>query len=188
MRAGGGKQKGAAFERWVCKRLSLWASNGEATDLFWRSAMSGGRATIAAQRGKAKSAAAHAGDITATSARGHFLTDLFLIECKFYSKLDLLPFLLGHDKGKLYAFWYKAKIQSGEIDKQPLLIAKQNQEAAFVLSFQPLEEYAPWSAFPVPKPVMHNLRQSAYLYWFDDVFPQPKPKLRRDKSARNSNQ
>ena len=46
MRKGGGKEKGSSFERLVCKRMSMWLSKGERDDLFWRSAMSGGRATV----------------------------------------------------------------------------------------------------------------------------------------------
>jgi len=47
MRKGGGKAKGASFERDICRRLSLWVSAGKQEDVFWRSAMSGGRSTVA---------------------------------------------------------------------------------------------------------------------------------------------
>src|SRR5215216_6431446 len=38
--------KGPQWEREVCRALSLWVTNGERVDVFWRSAMSGGRATV----------------------------------------------------------------------------------------------------------------------------------------------
>ena len=48
---GYGKQKGGEYERTVCKKLSLWVSNGTRDDIFWRSAMSGGRATLQRKKG-----------------------------------------------------------------------------------------------------------------------------------------
>jgi hypothetical protein len=51
MRKGGGKQKGSQFERDVCRELSLWVSHGKQEDVYWRSAMSGGRSTVAALKG-----------------------------------------------------------------------------------------------------------------------------------------
>ena len=80
MRKGGGKEKGSAYERAICKRLSLYVSKGKRDDLFWRSAMSGGRATLQAKKGK--KAQAQAGDITSIAAEGNKLTSTFMIECK----------------------------------------------------------------------------------------------------------
>ena len=37
MRSGGGKQKGSAFEREICKKLSLWFTENERDDIFFRS-------------------------------------------------------------------------------------------------------------------------------------------------------
>ena len=51
MRKGGGKAKGSSFERLICKELSLWITGGEHQDVFWRSAMSGGRSTVAMKKG-----------------------------------------------------------------------------------------------------------------------------------------
>lgn len=72
--------KGSAFEREVCKMLSLWWSRGQSSDIFWRTAMSGGRATV--RRKKGLVTRHHNGDIDAIDPTGKPLTDLLLIEIK----------------------------------------------------------------------------------------------------------
>lgn len=74
------KGKGSAFEREVCKTLSLWWSGGVDDSLFWRTAMSGGRATVRAKKGKMTRA--HCGDITAVDDAGSTLTKLITFELK----------------------------------------------------------------------------------------------------------
>jgi hypothetical protein len=113
-----GKQKGAGFERDVCKALSLWVSHGASVDLYWRSAMSGGRATVA------KGAVRQAGDITAVAPEGHILTDQFYIECKTYKDLSLDCFIKG--KGTLIDFWKIAQKEAAKYNRGPILIFKQN--------------------------------------------------------------
>ncbi|MBM3120244.1 MAG: hypothetical protein FJ006_12010, partial [Chloroflexi bacterium] len=56
--------KGASFERDISRQLSLWWTHGERDDVFWRSSMSGGRATVRAKKGQ--KTAYQNGDITAT--------------------------------------------------------------------------------------------------------------------------
>jgi hypothetical protein len=125
-----GKQKGSAFERKVCKSLSLWVSSGEREDLFWRSAMSGGRATVGRKGGKDH--AKHAGDISATSVEGHALTDVFYVECKAYLNLQIDSAMIK-GVGKLIKFWDEAVAQADHYNKVPMLIAKQNQVPIIVL-------------------------------------------------------
>ena len=136
-RAGGGKSKGSSFEREVCKALSLWVSNGKNEDLFWRSAMSGGRATVGRKAGKSHKA--HAGDISCTHARGHVLTDYWCIECKFYKDLNIDLFMFGKG-GNLDRFWKQAWDAAHENEKVPMLIAKQNFKPTIVVV--PLSELA----------------------------------------------
>ena len=125
-----GKQKGSAFERKVCKLLSLWVSHGESEDLFWRSAMSGGRATVGARQGK--NHARHAGDISATSPEGHALTDMWYVECKAYRDLRIDAAFIK-STGPLIRFWDVAVLEAGRYKKRPMLIAKQNQVPVIVL-------------------------------------------------------
>lgn len=123
MRSGGSKAKGSAFEREVCKKLSLWASNGIRQDLYWRSAMSGGRATIQLNQGKLNQT--QIGDISSIDRLGQELTDKFILELKFYKVLDLIPGIV-HNRGVLHTFWTKLVKDSKVSKKQPALICKQN--------------------------------------------------------------
>lgn len=124
------KRKGSQFERDVCKSLSLWVSGGKDVDLFWRSAMSGGRATVQRKKGVA---VRQGGDICSVAPEGHVFTDRFYCECKSYKQLQIDRFIiLG--TGKLAAFWKETKKQAALHDKEPLLIAKQNGFPILVVS------------------------------------------------------
>lgn len=128
MRKGGGKSKGSAFERLVCTKLSLWVSKGVQEDVFWRSAMSGGRSTVAHAKGKRL--AAQAGDLSCIHPIGAPFLDKFFAECKFYADLNYVGLLQG--RGKLATFWTEAKMQAARYKKLPLMIAKQNQQPIVV--------------------------------------------------------
>ncbi len=122
MRKGGSKQKGASFERDICTQLSRWMSNSERDDLYWRSAMSGGRTTVGRRRGVNLSA--NAGDVSCVHSSGHALTDAFYFELKHYRDLNYLGLLKGN--GKLVEFWLTTRREATSAGKHPLLIAKQN--------------------------------------------------------------
>lgn len=122
MRAGGGKAKGSAFERQICKELSLWVSGGKQKDIFWRSAMSGGRSTVAMKKGD--KLAVQAGDVSSIHILGHKFIDEFTVECKFYKTLNYESIIKG--KGKLLDFWRIAFKDAEKYGKMPLLVAKQN--------------------------------------------------------------
>jgi len=171
------KGKGAGFERLVCKRLSLWISGGKKPDVFWRSAMSGGRATVMAKKGTL--AKASAGDITATGPEGHQLTDAFFLECKSYRNLALQPFLLGLGKGTLAKFWSIAEEEARKYDKMPLLIAKQNNLPPFVLmSLYGAETSINGAQLGRRTPVL-RMAGDVLLYWFDDLFPLPRARIKK---------
>jgi hypothetical protein len=92
MKKGASKNKGGAFERLICKKLSLWWTKDKRDDVFTRTASSGGRAT---QRSKKnKSTFGQYGDIQAADPIGQPLIDLCTIECKdgyaTYSIADLM--------------------------------------------------------------------------------------------------
>lgn len=125
MRPGGGKSKGAKFERYICKELSLWLTGGRREDCFWRSAMSGGRATFQHRKGVD---IRQCGDITAVSAEGHTFLDPWFIECKHVADLHFDSFLL-HNTGKLAQFWKKCLLEAKRHDRKPMIIALQNQWA-----------------------------------------------------------
>ncbi len=122
MRDGGGKQKGSAFERRLAKDLSLWVSNGEREDIFWRSAMSGGRSTVGRKKGQ--NLTAQSGDISSIDPLGHPFINKFYVESKHYKKLRLEQLIFG--SGELFNFWETTRKEAKFYKKIPFLVAKQN--------------------------------------------------------------
>ena len=129
MKPGAGKTKGGNFEREICRKLSLWISAGERDDLFWRSSLSGGRATVAFKKGKQN--LTQCGDISSIHPDGNVLTDRYLISCKFYSDLKLEGAMLGN-KGGISQFWEECVAEAKRYGKQPILVAKQNNTRPFI--------------------------------------------------------
>lgn len=134
MKPGGGKAKGAEFERQVCKRLSAWISRGKRDDLFWRSAMSGGRATI----GKAQGAdrGAQVGDVSAISDGGPY-TDIaarfisrHVVECKSLKQYQLDLFLF-ENRGAIANAIEQCRLASRV--KSPFVVLKQNRGREIVV-------------------------------------------------------
>lgn len=123
---------GPEYERSTCKRLSMWVSNFERKDVFWRSSMSGGRSTISRRKGEVS---ATAGDITCIDTIGEPLTSLFVLECKTYKNPKLEGYFFGlHPESKKW--WDKLLFECQGL-KQPLLIidqAHKHNEAAFTSS------------------------------------------------------
>lgn len=72
--------KGSAFEREICKKLSLWWTGNARDDIYWRSSQSGGRATQRLKSGR--STFGSYGDIAFVDPIGEPLLRLFTIELK----------------------------------------------------------------------------------------------------------
>jgi hypothetical protein len=128
VRRGGGKSKGSAWEREVSVMLSRWVSSNTQDDVFWRSALSGGRATVAHRKGN--KLANQVGDISCIHPIGHHFISRFAPECKFYSDLEIQGLLTG--RGKLLAFWQEITTQANRYNKLPFLVAKQNRLPATI--------------------------------------------------------
>lgn len=123
------KVKGASYERSVCKKLSLWVTDGRIEDGLWRSAMSGGRATVALKRG---AKIQQVGDICAVRPELHEFTAKFFIECKHVRSLDIESFLLK-GKGALAKFWRTASYEAERHGRIPMIIARQNNTPDIVV-------------------------------------------------------
>lgn len=164
MMAGAGKRKGSAFEREVCKKLSLWVSNGEHEDLFWRSSLSGGRSTVAHKKGKL---VRQAGDICAVEKAGHPLTNQWYIECKFYKSIDLDSWLIK-ETGKLTVWWKRCKNEAHRYGKDPMLIVKQNGWPVLVVTKHNHLAH-------ITLPVIQACWYSADVYLFTDLIQKPCP-------------
>lgn len=107
-------KKGGAFERDMCRTLSLWFSYGKRDDIFWRTAGSGARATVRMKQGKMT--ADSAGDISAIHPSGKALTRLCIFELKRgYSQknrsagISLLTMIdkLANEKDPILLSWFK---------------------------------------------------------------------------------
>jgi hypothetical protein len=171
MKKGGGKGKGSAFERSICKRLSLWVSHGKREDLFWRSAMSGGRATVGRKQGKDH--AHHAGDISATHPDGHKLTEHWYVECKAYKSLQIESALLD-STGALAKFWKETCTQATAHHKLPMLIAKQNNTKILLVlpNAAAIDPYGT-SIFRHLAMLVKSYVLRADIYNFDEVLAAP---------------
>lgn len=104
--------KGGQFERDICKVLSQWWAGR--SDVFWRTAGSGARATVRAKKGQ-KTYGSY-GDIYAVDPVGSPFTRLFTIELKKgYNSSTLFDFLDG--KKPLFEKWIsklrRTKLEAG---------------------------------------------------------------------------
>lgn len=115
-------KKGPEFEREVCRALSAWVSGGARRDLFWRSAMSGGRAT----RFGGEGFVAQEGDICAVDSEGFPLARHFVFELKFYADLDWDKLVYGRVTCMVAKAWEKTCDIAVRLHKEPMLILKQN--------------------------------------------------------------
>lgn len=85
--------------------------------------MSGGRASVQFKRGAKNKT--QCGDVSAIDPIGARLTDLFLIEAKFYRDLILVGLFHGI-KGGINKHWLQCTTQARQHGKLPMLIARQN--------------------------------------------------------------
>jgi hypothetical protein len=122
LKPGRGSHKGSSFERKMCKALSLWVTGGKSQDVFWRTAMSGGRATVMRRRGVH---IRQGGDMCAIAPEGANFVEFWFVEFKHIRDLQISQFLICNT-GRLAKFWKKACKEADEHNRQPLIIAKQN--------------------------------------------------------------
>jgi hypothetical protein len=133
MRPGGGKAKGSSFERQICGKLSFWVTHGKRDDCMWRSAISGGRATVRFKKGK--TTRSQTGDICSVAREAEAFLNTFIVECKHVKSLDLEAALV-HCRGFLVPVWHKLEDEAAKHSKRPLLIARQNRMPTLVFLYQ----------------------------------------------------
>lgn len=162
MRPGAGKSKGSAFEREVCRRLSLWLSQGQRDDLLWRSAMSGGRATVQFKTGKVN--LTQSGDVSAIGQEAYSFCEKIFTEIKHYADLSIGRGFLCHT-GNLVTFWHIAVREAAKYGKSPLLVARQNRYPTMALTTQSSALFAAH----VPVLAVNSWDTPANVYLFDAV-------------------
>ena len=143
MKKGGGSGKGSSFERDVCKRFSLWISEGQRDDIFWRTAGSGARATVRGRKGQ-NTCSGH-GDMGCLDPEYTWFTDHVLVECKRGYNSWRVDDFLKPPKGKdtLWHVWKRLEEDSLRLKKTPLLVFKQERRPERV--FFPYIHGAYWS-------------------------------------------
>ena len=127
--------KGSKFEREIAKKLSLWWTEGQSDDIFWRTSGSGARAKVRSK--KNQSTFGQYGDIQATNPIGQPLLDLCTIELKRgYSKDSFADILDKPDNAKkqTYEKFIDQAIQDSINAKVPywMLIVARNRKKSLV--------------------------------------------------------
>ena len=127
--------KGSAFEREICKKLSLWWTNNKTDDVFWRASNSGGRAKFRGRKGQ--STHGQHGDIAAVDPIGEPLINLFTIELKRgYSSVTPFDILDRSDKaakqmfGKWWSQVWESHVVAGSI--APMMITKRDRREVMI--------------------------------------------------------
>lgn len=128
------KAKGGGYERSVCKRLSQWVSKLAREDVFWRSAMSGGRARVHFGKREANMRA-QCGDVTAIHQLGNLLTRVFVIECKHLKDLEFQRLPFGR-KGMVGSMWGETLQDAKDFRRLPMMVALQNRQTDVVVLSQ----------------------------------------------------
>lgn len=167
MRPGGGKDKGSAWEREVCRQLSLWIGEGARTDLFVRNVISGGQFTVRSRQGDS---AGVPGDVMAAHPLSYRFLSLFSIECKHHASLNLTGFLhdARMDRSFLAQTYNKAEKQANQLALQPLIIAKENHRPAWVLLPAHIGKAARTGCIAIEGFSYHSLHQNrVWLVPFD---------------------
>lgn len=161
-----GKRKGGAFEREICKLFSLWVSGGKSSDIFWRSAMSGGRATVHHRRGVS---VRQSGDMCAVAPEGHEFCDKWFVECKHVANANLAAFLLK-GTGDTANFWKKAYQEAAKHHKRPMLIVKSRNPVFVVVWMDALK-----NEFPELTPCLESNQNGVDVYLLEDVLKVKRP-------------
>jgi hypothetical protein len=135
-RRGRGKSIGNAFEREICYILSMWWSEGQDDDIFWRTDTSGGRATVRHRKGKK---AQDFADIKAVKRCGEPLTNQTLIECKtgYRSGINPLDYFEHRFTNLMKQFWEKAEAEADKGMKKWtwLIFRRKNKQIQIMMNF-----------------------------------------------------
>jgi hypothetical protein len=138
------KAKGTNYERDFAKRLSSWWTYGNVQDSFWRTSLSGGKATV-------NHSDVHVGDICAIRPVAVPLENCVVFELKRgYNKSIILDWLLLGAASLIGQWWEKGYNQAAALNRKFILIVKHDHypEIAFML-----EEQIPGNP---PRRLLHN--------------------------------
>ena len=136
-----GKSRGSAFEREVAELFSLWWTDGERDDIFYRSHSSGGRFTARKKGGK--DTALQGGDITCTDPTGEPLVRAWNMELKTgygtktksgLIRWDILDFIDSRQRTPiLMNMWEQCKRDADLTGREPVLIFRRNNRLPCIM-------------------------------------------------------
>ncbi len=137
--------KGADSERETCKELGQWWASR--SDVFWRTAGSGGRATMRAK--KKKKTAYEYGDITFTDPIGKPLIDLLLLENKsgYKDDISIVDFIDSTKKEPtLLKWWRKAEYEKRLADRfySVIIFRRTRRRKCIFLPYDLFNELEAW--------------------------------------------
>ena len=132
----GGHAKGSSFERKICKILSLWWTDNEREDIFWRTAGSGAMAKSRSKKGS--SSFGQYGDIQAVDPIGQSFLNACCIELKIgYKKWSVLDLIDKPNKGAtqtLESFMQQVHIDCKNAKSSwPIIIAKRDRREPIII-------------------------------------------------------
>lgn len=133
-----GKRKGNAFERDICRELSLWWTadlDEPRDDIFWKTSNSGGRAT--ARTKSSKKTHGQYGDVCAIDPIGQPLVSLLTLELKSgYSRFTFADLIdkPAHAKQQQYEVWFEKAQKDSEASGSAgwLLITRRDRRVPLV--------------------------------------------------------
>lgn len=135
MKAGGGKAKGSAYERELCRKVSLWITHGERDDTVWRSASSGAVHTVRKRKKESKgNYDTQVGDLCSIHPLSEPFFTAFGVEAKRYGDLkfeNLVFQILAQNSAQ--AFWQKHVKLCSDAGKVPVGIFKQDRRPDMLL-------------------------------------------------------
>lgn len=123
------KKKGNNFELDISKKLSLWWTDNERSDVFYKTTNSGGIYTIN-EKTMYKN---DAGDIKSIDVDSKAFTDYFIIECKSYEDINLWS-IVTESNDLIGEWWDKLLIDCNLQEKTPLLIIKQDYKPILLIT------------------------------------------------------
>lgn len=121
-----GKKKGGKYERDMSKSLSLWWTEGEDKNVFWRTSGSGAKATVNHMNEGAVNFNFY-GDIGYRDSVGYPLIERVCIECKHYREFYIMDTLKDNKNPSLVEqFWGETINEARQSNRWGVLIMKKN--------------------------------------------------------------
>lgn len=163
MLPGRGKLKGSEFERDTGRRLSMWLTEGQRSNIFARNVLSGGSFTVT--HGKGRETPNIPGDLMAASPLAFEFLSMFSIECKNNEEIDLAAFLQDKNgKSFLMKTILHTEAQAKAHGITWMVIGKRNRQETLVIMDYNIAGVAALSAASFPAAFRwHVLHNSKYF-------------------------